>query len=208
MRPTCARCLKALSRCYCGDVRPVCPGPRVVLLVHPREDRSRRAVNTARMVARCVEGTELFVGRDFRGHARLGRLLADPTLVPLLLYPGPEAVDVAALTPAPGRRPLLVVPDGTWLGTRQILRLSDNVAALPRVQVQARHASLMTFRRQPAPECLCTLEAVHAALVGLERWCPSGPPEALEAMLAVLRRVVDEQVALGGARREAGGSPI
>ncbi len=97
-----------------------------------------------------------------------------------------------------GRRPLLIVPDGTWVGARQILRFNPKLAGLPRLAIQPTGPSLMRFRRQPAAGCLCTLEAVHAALLGLQTWSPSGPAEALDAMLLSLRYVVDEQVALGG----------
>lgn len=191
MRQVCPDCLKA--RCYCRLVVPVQAGPKVVLLVHPREDRSRRAVNTARMVHRCLPDSELLVGRDFRHDERLAELLADPGHAPLLLYPGPAQ----PLAPDE-RRPLLIVPDGTWLGTRQILRLDDRLAALPRLGLDLPAESLYRVRRQPRPGWLCTLEAVHAALQALQPWSPSGPPEALEAMLEVLRHVVAEQIDLAG----------
>lgn len=201
VREVCPGCRKALARCYCHLVRPVRAGPKVVLLVHPREDRSRGAVNTSRMVRRCVEDAELLVGLDFRRHPRLEALLAEPGLAPFLLYPGEEALDpgdpeVGRLLA--GRRPLLLALDGTWVQSRQMLRLAHRLAELPRLRILPDRPSLMRFRRQPGANCLCTLEAVHAALVGLHPWSPSGPPEALEAMLAVLRHVVDEQVALGG----------
>ena len=198
-RPECPDCGKALSRCYCRLVCPLQAGPKVVLLVHPREERSRGAVNTAHMVRRCVPDAELLVGRDFRHDRRLRELLGDPSLAPVLLYPDGEAFEGEGLQ---GRRPLLIVPDGTWLGTRQILRLSDDLARLPRLSLQVAGPSLYAFRRQPRPGCLCTLEAVHAALQALQPWSPSGPPEALEGMLEVLRHVVREQVELASGLRE------
>lgn len=189
----CPDCGKAASRCYCRLVRPLQAGPKVVMLVHPREDRSRGAVNTARMVHRCLPDSEVLVGRDFRHHPRVRELLGDPGYAPVLLYPDGEPFRGDALG---SRRPLLFVPDGTWLGTRQILLLSDDLARLPRLSLDVSGPSLYAFRRQPRPGCLCTLEAVHAALQALQPWSPSGPPEALEGMLDVLRHVVREQVDL------------
>lgn len=153
------------------------------------------------MVRRCIPDAELLVGLDFRRNSRLLALLGDPGMAPFLLYPGEEALepgDPAVGDSLGGRRLLLLVPDGTWLGTRQMLRLSDDLAALARLRLEPTRPSLMRFRRQPAEGCLCTLEAVHAALEGLQPWTPSGPPEALESMLVALRHVVEEQVALGG----------
>lgn len=200
-RPVCADCGKALSRCYCHLVQPVQAGPKVVLLVHPREDRSRGAVNTARMVRRCLPDSEILVGRDFRHHPRVRELLADPAYAPVLLYPEGEAFDGTALHE---RRPLLFVPDGTWLLTRQILLLSDDLARLPRLSLDVTGPSLYAFRRQPRPGCLCTLEAVHAALHALQPYSPSGPPQALQGMLDVLQYVVRDQVRLAAKEVRSG----
>lgn len=201
VRPQCPECLKASNRCYCHLVVPVQAGPKVVLLVHPREDRKRGALNTARMVRRCVEGAELLVGRDFHAHPRLAGLLADPGMRPFLLHPGPGALspgDPEILRLLGGRRMLLVVPDGTWRQARQILRFNPALAALPRLGLNPPEPGLVSYRRQPAAECLSTLEAVHQTLLALQSFCPSGPPRALEAMREVLQHVVAEQVALGG----------
>lgn len=208
MRETCPECLKARNRCYCHLVRAVRSGPRLLLLVHPREWHHRGALNTARMVARCIPEAELLVGLDFQRDRRLAARLADPGLAPYLLYPGPESLepqDPAVGKALAGRRPLLIVPDGTWLGARQLLRFNPNLSCLPRLALRPAGPSLMRFKRQPGEGCLCTLEAVHAALLGLQSWSPSGPPEALVAMLESLRFVVEQQVALGGEPRPATG---
>jgi DTW domain-containing protein YfiP len=154
------------------------------------------------MVRRCVQGAELFVGLDFHAHPRLSVLLSDSGLAPFLLHPGPGSLnpqDPEVGRILGGRRMLMLVPDGTWRQARQILRFNPHLAALPR---------LVTYRRQPAEGCLSTLEAVHQALLGLQAFCPSGPPRALHAMKAILRHVVDEQVALGGCNDSGPGAGV
>lgn len=91
---------------------------------------------------------------------------------------------------------------------RQILRFNPHLAALPRLGLDGPEPGLVTYRRQPAEGCLSTLEAVHQALLGLQAFCPSGPPRALHAMKAILRHVVDEQVALGGCNDSGPGAGV
>jgi DTW domain-containing protein YfiP len=163
------------------------------------------------MVRRCVQGAELFVGLDFHAHPRLSVLLSDSGLAPFLLHPGPGSLnpqDPEVGRILGGRRMLMLVPDGTWRQARQILRFNPHLAALPRLGLDGPEPGLVTYRRQPAEGCLSTLEAVHQALLGLQAFCPSGPPRALHAMKAILRHVVDEQVALGGCNDSGPGAGV
>jgi DTW domain-containing protein YfiP len=107
----------------------------------------------------------------------------------VLLYPGPGAVPAGSLADRPP--PVLVVIDGTWLQAEKMLAANPLVAALPRVEVDAGAPSgYGALRREPAPRCLSTIEAVAHALGAFER-----DPARFEPMRAAFRRSVEKQLA-------------
>ncbi|HEY3447082.1 MAG TPA: tRNA-uridine aminocarboxypropyltransferase [Myxococcales bacterium] len=181
-RQTCPRCLRPTCVCYCAQLPSVRTRTRVVLLQHPRE--SRVPIGTARMASLCLTGSQFFVGLDFSADARLQASLADPACPAALLFPGEDAVDLAAKPPA---GPItLVVVDGTWSQAKKLLTLNPAIAALPRYALDAA-GSEYGLRRAPQADHISTLEAVAHALGILEG------PETREALLVPLRRMVSMQ---------------
>jgi hypothetical protein len=103
-----------------------------------------------------------------------------------VLFPGPGATDVARL---PRDRPVtLVVLDGTWTLARKLLTLNPFLRELPHVAFTPSHPSDYRIRRQPAPFCVSTIEALAEVLQILE---PSGA--SFEALLAPFRHMVAQQ---------------
>ncbi|MGC4115313.1 MAG: tRNA-uridine aminocarboxypropyltransferase [Myxococcales bacterium] len=181
-RQTCPRCLRPASVCYCAELPNVKTRTRVVLLQHPRE--SRVPIGTARMASLCLEGSQLFVGLDFATDDRLKAALADPERPAALLFPGEEAVDLAAKPPS---GPItLVVVDGTWWQAKKLLTLNPAIAALPRYALDA-HGSEYGLRKAPQEDHVSTLEAIAHALGILEG------PATRDALLVPLRRMVAMQ---------------
>ncbi len=90
---------------------------------------------------------------------------------PLLLYPAepgnpPAAAPTLPLPDPTGWR--LVLLDGTWRQTRQLLRLNPLLQALPRRALPAPPPSRYTIRRAQRPEQRSTLEAACLALAALQ----------------------------------------
>ena len=116
----------------------------------------------------------------------------------LLLYPvRPGDPTAAALTlpladPAGWR---LVLLDGTWRQTRQLLRLNPLLQSLPRWALPAPPPSRYAIRRAQRPEQRSTLEAVCLALATLQ-----GDAERFAPLLAAF----DGWVAAELARRPPG----
>ena len=105
-----------------------------------------------------------------------------------LLYPGVGSIPATELAAPP---PVLFVMDGTWLQSGKMLAANPRLAALPRVRVTTAAASgYGDLRREPAPHCLSTLEAVALALGELE-----GEPSRFEPMREAFRRMVELQLA-------------
>jgi DTW domain-containing protein len=149
------------------------------------------------MASLCLPNCELYVGCDFQNHKDLDRALdlAEGNIA--LLYPGDDAKDVSTL---PRTTPLtLVVVDGTWWQTRKMVRRNAKLAALPRVAFTPPRPSEYRIRKEPAEQCVSTIEALMYVLGSLE-----GCPDRFTALLKPFRAMVDAQIAcrdkLHGAR--------
>ena len=184
VRQTCHRCFRPIAFCYCKALPAIAARTRVVILQHPREER--RAICSARMAWLSLQGAELLQGVDFDDHPRIQALAADSGAV--LLFPGDGAVPVETLA---GRPPAtLVAVDGTWHQAPKMVRSSRILSALPRVAIDPREpSSYGELRREPAPHCLSTIEAIALALGTFER-----DPDRFTPMRELFRRVVDQQL--------------
>ena len=161
-RPTCLRCRRPASHCYCAHLTPIASRTRVVFLQHPREHRM--PIGTARMTHLGLANSELHVGADLDRHPRVQALAAAPRTA--LLFPGPGAVEPWTLPDGPPAT--LVVLDGTWIQARKMLARSRLLQRLPRVAFTPDAPGAYRIRREPAPHCLATVEAVVQVLGRLE----------------------------------------
>ena len=182
-RVTCLRCFRPEGYCYCGRIVAEQTRTKLVFLQHPRE--ARVAVGTARMAHLALPGSELHEGVSFEEHPRLRELCASPGT--WLLFPGEGAHDPSSL--APGTVERLVVIDGTWPQARKLIRLNPSLATLPRLGLVPRKPGNYRIRREPAADCLATIEAVVELLGVLEN-----DPTRFDAMLGAFEWMVDRQL--------------
>lgn len=147
------------------------------------------------MVKRSLDRAEIVVDYD-RSLRDARRPLGLPEGA-VLLYPGPDARDLATLAPA--ERPnALVVIDGTWHQARTLYRELPALQALPKVSFDASRPSRYRIRKQPRMECVSTLEAVVRALELLEPGL-----EHLEGLLGSFEAMIDLQLATAARRQRA-----
>ncbi len=170
----------------CAWIRPTPTATTVVILQHPAE--VAHAKNTARLLHLSLPNSHLWVGKswDATTWATAG-LCARSTL---LLYPRTDAnvgtsADPHAGTqpcthpaesgaaPQPGVARCLVVLDGSWRQSRQLLRASPVLQGLKRLSLDEVPASRYAIRQAHRPGQLSTFEATCAALALLE-----GPADA------------------------------
>jgi len=195
-RALCARCRRPVGVCVCGHLPELAPSAHVLIVQHPREERM--AIGTAKMAARCLRGSTVVVGTRVDAHPKVVAALNDPDRRPVLLWPGPDAQDLA-VSPPKGPITLFVV-DGTWSTASKLVKLNPAIAALPRYGISPKTPSEYRIRREPRAECLSTIEAIANALGLLE-----GDPEPYRAMLVPFRAMVDAQLAFevdGGTPRD------
>ena len=147
-------------------------GARFVLLMHPKEFKREKAA-TGRLTHLCLADSEVHMALECDAHPAVQAILGDPACYPVLLYPGEGARDLSKgeLTAADlgGRRLVVFLLDATWGRARKMLKLSPRLQRLPRVAFSAAAPSRYVIKRQPQAGCLSTLEAVHEALLALER---------------------------------------
>jgi len=154
---------------------------RFVFLMHPKEFKQEKAA-TGRLTHLCLTRSELHMGIGFDAHAEVQALIQDPGNLPVLLYPGRDALNLttAASTAADTRFALLQAElrqrrlvvfllDATWALGRKMLRVSPSLQRLPRIMFTPSAPSRYVIKQQPHAGCLSTLEATHELLRALEQ---------------------------------------
>jgi DTW domain-containing protein YfiP len=194
-RSVCSGCSRPSVVCICASLRRISTQTRVVILQHPRE--SDVAINTARLVELQLERAERHVAIKLGEVPALTARLNDAAAPPILLYPGPDARDLAEEPPV---GPVtLVVLDGTWWQAKKLFQQNPELALLPRYSLSPSSPSRYRIRREPALHCISTIEAIGEALSLLE---PAGFDR--EALLMPFEAMVEHQLhyaEVRGARR-------
>ncbi len=190
-RSVCSGCSRPSVVCICASVRRISTQTRVVILQHPRE--SDVPINTARLVELQLERAERHVAIKLAEVPLLQARLHDPAAPAVLLYPGPDALDLAA-SPPPGPVTLVVL-DGTWWQAKKLFQQNPELAQLPRYSLSPSAPSRYRIRREPALHCISTIEAIGEALRLLE---PAGFDR--EAWLLPFEAMVEHQLHYAEAR--------
>src|SRR4051812_4260012 len=94
-RPTCLRCFRVTPLCLCDTITPFTIEPLIVLLVHPRE--FLKTVGTVRIVKLSLTNSKLMrgTGAQFDRDSAFLSLVNDPTLFPMVLFPGPDSLNLS-----------------------------------------------------------------------------------------------------------------
>lgn len=165
-RILCVKCIQPDFSCYCKSIKPVECAINFVILIHPIE--AKRRIATGRMSHLCLAGSHLINGQNFSDNQLVNSLIADPSHQSVLLYPGPKSTNVSILSESQRREQFLTekklrifVVDGTWATARRTVRQSLNINRLPRISFSATKTSNFRVRKQPAPHCFSTIEAIH-----------------------------------------------
>lgn len=192
--------------CLCGLIQPFDTATRFVILMHPKEARKQKS-GTGRLCHLVLKNSHLRIGVDFTTDTEVRALIEDPEYTSVLLFPAPQAVNLSqdgyqSLTKSQGKLQIFVV-DGTWPLAGKILRLSENLRALPAVSFTPRQPSNFQFKKQPRAECLSTLESIHLLLeLGQEQGVEVADRN-IEQLPEIFERLV--QIQLQGADADING---
>ena len=185
----CERCNRKLCLCAALPQRRLDTSTRVVLFTHPKE--KRRALGSGPLLQLCLSNITEIVCKEFpdpQEDAALHKKLVEGGRQPVLVYPGPKAVELVPGFQAEAfSSPLtLIFIDARWDQARIMLNRSEWLQSLPRARLPTLQ-SRYRFRRQPEPGCLSTLEAAAEALHALE---PRSSPGVREALLAPFEEMI------------------
>ena len=202
-RQLCWNCHRARVVCLCGRIKPFELEPLLVVLIHPKENK--KTIGTARLVKLSVSNSLFRIGHghEFDEDPEFQRIAADPSLFPVVLFPGPESFNLSRASKAEvcdwvpaGRRLVIFVIDGSWSLAKKMIRTSRLLRELPRVSFDVKTPSGYQFRRQPREYCLSTVEAVHLLIESLHACgLHERPAENIHSvMLETFSWLVDDQL--------------
>jgi DTW domain-containing protein YfiP len=177
--PHCAGCRLIPSHCLCA-LRPVVPTAAGVCLVMC-DIEPLKPSNTGWLIADVVADTFAFGWARTEVDPALLALLADPQWQPYVVFPGEfvaegrvvtdalaadvPALSVAQAVPAlPGKRPLFILLDATWLEARKMFRKSPYLDHLPVLSLKPEQVSRYTLRRSRREDHFCTAEVAALCL--------------------------------------------
>ena len=179
-RLRCARCQRPTRTCLCGWVRPTAHTVPLLVLQHPHE--AGHAKGSLPLLQLSLQHCRVEVGECFEPQT-LQTWLGEGAA---LLYPGPAAKSCSAATLPPTQ---LVLLDGTWRQTRQLLHLNPLLQRLPRLQLGDLPPSRYRIRKAQRPWHRSSLEAACLALGQIE-----ATPANFAPLLQALEGWVDQQV--------------
>ncbi len=162
----CPKCFRTEQCCLCSYTKQFDPEVKFVLLMHPKESKKQRT-GTGRLCKISMKDCEIIEGIDFSQNERLQNLLNDSQYFPVLMYPGPDAMNAKSeqlklqMKSNPKKKILAILIDGTWFCARQIINKNKYLLNLNKMSFSKNYTSIFTFKKEPHPECLSTLETCY-----------------------------------------------
>ena len=163
MSELCYNCFKPKSACLCSYTKEIDPGIKFVLLMHQKEAKRQRT-GTGHIAKISLKDSEILVGFEFEHNKRLQELLADPQYFPVMMYPGEDAWTAKkegfgeALH---GKKLLVLILDSTWFCARKLIEHNPFLLKLPRLSFYGDYRSIFTFKHEPRPEYISTIESCY-----------------------------------------------
>ena len=173
MSERCFKCFKPKSVCLCKYSKELDTGVKFVFLMHPKEFRRQRT-GTGYLSHICLKDSEIIVGLDFAANKRLQQLLNDPQYFPVIMYPGQDACTVKELkqneqlTPPSGKHLLIIILDATWFCSKKMIEHNPFLMELPKLSFFGHYTSIFTFKHEPSPECVSTIECCYYMIKELQ----------------------------------------
>ncbi len=166
----CDRCQIFRPLCICALAPRLASRTRVVVLMHFRE--LSLTTNTARLAELALTHCEVRVRGIQNAPVDALDLRNDSGLLPLLLYPSEESVELGpshqARADREGKKIVLIVPDGNWRQGAKAAKRTPGLEDVETVRLPPGPPSEYRLRTAPRPECVSTFEAIARALGVLE----------------------------------------
>ncbi|MEZ4703998.1 MAG: tRNA-uridine aminocarboxypropyltransferase [Bdellovibrionota bacterium] len=166
----CFTCLSPKAWCYCHHIDSFDPNMVFVVLQHPLE--RRRRIATGRMTYLSLENANIFHGVEFDSNHEIQKWIDHDDYACFLLYPGAHSTNLSLLSEEQRKETfqtsqqkiVIFLIDGTWATSKKTLRLSPNLAKIPRITFDPPHPSRFLIRTQPKSNFYSTIEAAHQCI--------------------------------------------
>lgn len=172
MAERCLKCFRPISHCLCEYAKPeIDSGIKFVFLMHPKEARKQRT-GTGRLSHIALKDSEILVGLDFSKDRRFMELMSCPDFFPVLMYPGENAWNARQpdfIKTVAGRKLLVIIIDATWFCSKKIIQKNPGLLKLPQISFYGEYRSIFTFKREPKPEYVSTIESCYYLIKELQQ---------------------------------------
>lgn len=182
--------------CLCKYISEVDSGIKFVLLMHPKEVKKNRT-GTGWITRASLKNCEIIEGLDYTQNMRLKKLLEDPNYFPVLLYPGEDAWNAAksGFSEKVGNKTLLaLIIDSTWFCSRKIIEHNQWLLELPKLSFSGNYRSIFTFKKEPRPEYISTIETCYYLIKELQTIGLANPECNPEPLMTVFKEMIKNQL--------------
>ena len=196
MREVCYRCRRPKSSCLCGWTSEIDTGVKFVLLMHTKEAKKQRT-GTGRITNISLKNSEIIVGIDFTKNERLQTLLNDPAYYPMVLFPGKDALNVQSpnfVSNIGDKTLLILVIDGTWACAKSIINKNSFLLDLPKISFCGSYQSIYTFKKEPKPDYISTIESCFFLIKELQTVGVVSPDVDPTPMMNAFKQLVTFQL--------------
>jgi len=160
----CTACQLPIQHCICAHAQNMAAPLHLILLRHPKE--AWRSSGTGALLLRCLQGMTIIEPAQWEARQQQG--FSEPIAI---LFPpdGEECLKhpETASTTEPLRPQTLIIPDGSWLEARRMVRKNEFLRNLPRVSPNMSTRWITDPLRIDKWERPCTAEAVGQYLQDL-----------------------------------------
>jgi len=170
MSERCYKCFKPQNSCLCKYTKELDTGVKFVFLMHPKEAKRQRT-GTGNLSHISLKDSEIIVGLDYAQNVRLQQLINDPKYFPVMMYPGEEAWNVKKegfVNVLQNRTLLVLILDATWFCAKKMIEHNPFLLELPRLSFYGDYRSIFTFKHEPRPECVSTIESCYYLIKELQ----------------------------------------
>jgi len=200
-RQYCPKCNKAKATCICQWLQVQSNQTPVLILQHT--DEIKKVLGTARLVELGLEKAKVISNTTFTITECFDALSVYKTSNPILLYshkmvnsPFHIELDLSFDLSLPdsqtSRFDSVILLDGTWRNTREILHKNEWLHTLPTMSLKHAGASRYRIRKAPQENALATIEAVSKLLSVLDEKFDQN------IFLKPFDRMIDAQIAKMG----------
>jgi DTW domain-containing protein YfiP len=164
--------------------------------MHTKEAKKQRT-GTGRITNISLKNSEIIVGIDFTKNRRLHTLLADPDYYPMMLFPGDDALNVQSpnfIQNIGDKTLLILVIDGTWACAKSIINKNPFLLDLPKISFCGSYRSMYTFKKEPKPDYISTIESCFYLIKELQTAGVVSPDADPSPMMNAFKQLVTFQL--------------